>query len=169
MKKKLDKNHILYKQKLYPYKKNRNLLKHQNSILLGIGGNIGDVRRRFNHLFISLQKSPYITTVETSPILKNPPFGYLNQNDFHNSLIYAKTSLEPKALLRYILRLEKKFKRKRSFQDAPRTLDIDIIFYNNITINTQELTIPHPAWRERSSVTIPMSYMKSLYIKKVNI
>ena len=161
MKKKLDKNHTLYKERLYPYYRVSNTT-HPYSALLGIGGNIGDVKRRFNHLFIYLQKSPYITIIETAPILKNPPFGYLNQDDFYNSLIYIKTSLEPKALLRYILRLEKRFKRKRLFQDGPRTLDIDMIFYEDITLNSKELTIPHPEWSKRASVTIPMSYMKSL-------
>ena len=155
----------IYFSRYYPYR--RLDLKLKYNALLGIGGNIGDVRRRFNHLFISLKKSPYIEIVETAPILKNPPFGYLNQSYFYNSLIYIKTSLKPKALLRYILHIEKKFGRKRSFKDAPRTLDIDMIFYEDITMNSKELILPHPAWRDRESVIIPMSYMKSSYIKDI--
>ena len=159
MQKKLDKNNILYFQKNYPYH-----LKKRSSKLfqatLGVGGNIGDVRRRFNHLFVYLQKSPFLEIVETSPILKNPPFGYLEQNDFYNALIVVKTSLRPKALLRYILRVEKKFGRKRSFADAPRTLDIDMIFYEDIQMKSRELTLPHPSWKSRSSVLIPLSYLK---------
>jgi len=77
----------------------------------------------------------------------------------------VKTSLQPKALLRYILRSEKKFSRRRSFQDAPRTLDIDMIFYEDLSMITKDLTLPHPSWEERNSVLIPMSCMKSLYIK----
>ncbi len=163
--KNINKDNTIYIQKLYPYRRKKEI-KGKYKSLLGIGGNIGDVRRRFNHLFIYMQKSPFLTIIETSPILKNPPFGYLEQNDFYNSLIFIKTSLQPKALLRYILRLEKKFSRRRSFQDAPRTLDIDMIFYKDLTIKSKILTIPHPFWKERGSVTIPMSYMKSLYIKK---
>ncbi len=161
--KKLDKNNRLYFSRYYPYRKIGLRLKYR--VLLGIGGNIGDVRRRFNHLFVFLRKSPYIEIVETAPILKNPPFGYLNQSYFYNSLIYIKTSFRPKALLRYILHLEKKFGRRRSFQDAPRTLDIDMIFYEDINMNSKELILPHPSWRERASVLIPMSYMKSPYLK----
>jgi len=164
MVKKLDKDNSLYFQKLYPYKRKLTAL-HPYNALLGIGGNIGNVRRRFNHLFVYLQKSPYVTIIETAPILKNPPFGYLEQDYFYNSLIYVKTSLQPKALLRYILRSEKKFSRRRSFQDAPRTLDIDMIFYKNLSMTTKDLTLPHPSWQERSSILIPMSYMKSSYIK----
>ena len=165
---KLDKDNTLYFNRYYPYIKRVELNSRlRYKALLGIGGNIGDVKRRFNHLFIFLQKSPYIEVIETAPTLKNPPFGYLNQRYFHNSLIYVKTCLKPKALLRYILHIEKRFKRERSFQDAPRTLDIDMIFYEDITMNSKELTLPHRSWRERESVLTPMSYMKSYYVRDI--
>lgn len=128
--------------------------------LLGIGGNIGDVVRRFEHLFFYLKRSSFIHMIETAPILKNPPFGYLEQGDFYNSLILVETDLTPRALLRYMLRVEKVFGRKRLFKDGPRTLDIDIIFYENIKMDTKRLTLPHPAWMQRDSVLIPLSMMK---------
>lgn len=129
--------------------------------MLGIGGNMGDVRRRFNHLFVYLRRSLFVDIVETAPILKNPPFGYLEQDDFYNSLIIVKTCLRPKALLRYILAIEKKFGRIRSFADAPRTLDIDMIFYEQEVIESKVLTVPHPHWYKRSSVLIPLSHMQT--------
>lgn len=156
----IDKNNSLIFQKNYPYLSKKQSTKPYQS-LLGIGGNVGDVRRRFNHLFIVLEKSSYLDIVETSPILKNPPFGYLEQDDFHNALIIVKTCLRPKALLRYILHVEKKFGRRRSFPDAPRTLDIDMIFYENEILNTKELTLPHHGWRERTSVIIPLVHLKT--------
>jgi 2-amino-4-hydroxy-6-hydroxymethyldihydropteridine diphosphokinase len=169
MRRELKGNCTLYKQNLYPFLRKKESKLPYNA-LIGIGGNIGDVKRRFNHLFIYLQRSPFIEIIESSPILKNPPFGYLNQNYFFNSLLYIKTSLQPKELLRYVLRVEKKFGRKRLFPNAPRSLDIDIIFFEERVINTKRLIIPHPFWKERDSVLIPMDYMKSLYIKKkVNI
>ena len=54
------------------------------------------------------------------------------------------------------MRLEKKFARKRSFANAPRTLDLDIIFFDNRIVNTKKLQIPHPSWQKRESVTIPL-------------
>ena len=156
----LDKNHILYYQKNYPYLSKKNSPKPYKA-LLGIGGNIGDVKRRFNHLFHYLQDSALVDVIETSPILKNPPFGYLEQQDFYNSLIIVKSCLTPKALLRYILHVEKKFGRKRSFPDAPRTLDIDMIFYEDRVIKTEALTLPHHGWRDRASVMVPLIYLKS--------
>ncbi len=165
MKKELDDQLTLFFQKNYPYLSlKKSPMPYQ--ALLGVGGNIGDVRRRFNHLLIYFQRSSFVDIIETSPILKNPPFGYLEQDDFYNSLIFVKTCLKPKALLRYILSIENRFGRKRSFQDAPRTLDIDMIFYEEIEMNTVPLTLPHHGWKERDSVLIPLSLMKSIYLKE---
>jgi 2-amino-4-hydroxy-6-hydroxymethyldihydropteridine diphosphokinase len=121
---------------------------------------VGDVIRRFEHLFVYIQRSPLIQIVETAPILRNPPFGYLEQDDFMNSLILVETNLSPKALLHYMLKTEKRFGRKRLFKDGPRTLDIDLIFFEERKIESDFLTLPHPAWMQRSSVLIPLSMMK---------
>jgi len=126
------------------------------SVTIGIGGNLGDVKRRFEHLFIYLKKDKQVELLQTSLILKNPPFGYINQDDFFNSIIVLKTSLNPLAFLAYLMRLEKKFGRKRSFKDAPRTLDLDIIFFDNRVVNLPKLKIPHPEWFKRESVLIPL-------------
>ena len=130
-----------------------------HKVLLGIGGNIGDVVRRFEHLFWYLKRSSFVSVRKTAPLLKNPPFGYMNQEDFYNSLILVETFLTPMALLRYVLHVEKIFGRKRLFKDGPRTLDIDIIFYDNVKMETVKLTLPHPGWKERSSVLIPLGYL----------
>ena len=160
MQKKLDNKNTLIYQKNYPYLSKKKSTKPYQSTL-GIGGNMGDVPRRFNHLFYHLKRSPFVEIVETSPILRNPPFGYVEQDYFYNALIIVKTCLRPKALLRYILRVEKKFGRKRSFPNAPRTLDIDMIFYEQEKIESELLTIPHHGWRDRTSVIIPLIHMKT--------
>jgi len=153
----LDKNHTLIFTPHFPYNTSS---KGGKKALLGVGGNIGDVVRRFEHLYTYFKRSSFVHVIETAPVLKNPPFGYTEQEDFYNSLLLVETRLTPQALLRYVLRVERLFGRKRSFQDAPRTLDIDIIFYENVTMNTKKLTLPHPGWMKRSSVLIPLSYMK---------
>ena len=155
----IDEKNSLYFSTYYPYQSLHISKKHYQATL-GIGGNLGDVPRRFNHLFWYLKRSAYIDIIKTSPILKNPPFGYLEQDDFYNAIVIVKTCLRPKALLRYILSIEKRFGRKRLFKDGPRTLDIDIIFYANEQIESKDLTIPHPAWYKRSSVLIPLSYIR---------
>ena len=129
---------------------------HRFTTTIGIGGNIGDVKRRFEHLFIFFKKDKRVELVKTSLILKNPPFGYIDQDDFFNSIIILKTSMKAESFLDYLLRVEKKFARKRSFANAPRTLDLDIIFFDNIVINTPKLQIPHKSWFKRNSVVIPL-------------
>ena len=143
--------------------------KGEGFALLGIGGNIGDTIKIFEKLIIKLNRYPDIKVVATSIILKNPPFGYEKQDDFYNSLILIKTSLTPKQLLKRVLKIEDDFGRKRSFKNAPRTLDIDIIFFNQKIIQTKDLRLPHPFWRERDSVLIPLKYMQNrLKSKKIS-
>ncbi|MEA3372199.1 MAG: 2-amino-4-hydroxy-6-hydroxymethyldihydropteridine diphosphokinase [Campylobacterota bacterium] len=127
--------------------------------VVGIGGNVGDVRRRFRHLLVRLQREAGVRLLATGPILKNPPFGYLEQDDFYNSVLLLSTSMQPRAFLRFLLRLEKKFGRRRSFANAPRTLDLDILFFDDRVIQKPDLIVPHPHWHKRESVVIPLAYL----------
>lgn len=149
---------ITFKGVHFPYTKRTNT-SFRHLATIGIGGNIGDVKRRFHHLFVQLQRDVSVELLQTSLILKNPPFGYVTQDDFFNSIMILKTNMQAEVFLTYLLRLEKKFARKRSFANAPRTLDLDIIFFDNKIINTKKLTIPHPAWSKRESVVIPLGSM----------
>ncbi|PTB83984.1 2-amino-4-hydroxy-6-hydroxymethyldihydropteridine diphosphokinase [Sulfurovum lithotrophicum] len=161
IKREINAQHTLLKTRLYP---SMYVEKGGHKALLGIGGNMGDVIRRFNHLFWYFKRSRFVNVIETAPILKNPPFGYTEQDDFYNSLLLVETKLTPKALLAYVLRVEKVFGRKRLFKDGPRTLDIDIIFYENVEMQTKTLTLPHPGWMQRTSVLTPLSYMKKAIV-----
>ena len=155
LKRKLNNDLTIYKGLRYRFKTvQKTNFRHQ--VVVGLGGNIGDVKRRFDHLFYFLKKSVQVEVLQTSSILKNPPFGFLDQDDFFNALIVLKTDLQPMQMLRYLQRVEKRFGRKRSFANAPRSLDLDIIFFDNITINTEVLTLPHPGWNKRESVVIPL-------------
>jgi len=159
VRKRLSKDLTLYFDKHYPYLNPKKSNK-KHTVILGIGGNIPSVRRRFEKLFYYLQKNNLVDIIETSPILKNPPFGYLNQDDFFNAIITIKTNLNPDKILRFALRTEHIFKRKRAFKNSPRTLDIDILFFDKIAINKRHLVIPHPKYHQRESVLIPLSYLK---------
>ncbi len=134
----------------------------KNSVaLIGIGGNIGDVKRRFKKLFFRLKRDKLVKVLATSIIFKNPPFGYLEQDYFYNSLILVDTKLLPIKLLKYLQKVELDFKRKRDFKDSPRTLDLDIIFYEKNRISkVPTLIVPHPHWQNRESVLLPLAYLK---------
>ena len=125
--------------------------------LIGIGCNIGNCIRRFKKVYKFLNSHPKIDIVQTSIIYKNPPFGYLNQPDFYNSILVIKTNFSAFELLRFLLYTEKKFRRKRSFKNAPRTLDLDIILFDEVNIKKENLTIPHPFFKKRDSVLVPLA------------
>ncbi len=131
--------------------------KKPHKVLIGIGCNLGNCIRRFKKLFLFLSSHPKIDIVQTSIIYKNPPFGYLEQPFFYNSVIVLYTKFSPYELLNFLLYTEKKFGRKRSFKNAPRTLDLDIIIYDNLKINKSDLKIPHPYFKERDSVLLPLA------------
>ncbi len=158
MKKKLSSKLTLFKTANYPYichkKSNKKYL-----VTIGIGGNIGNVKQRFDKLFQALKSNTNFDLIQTSPLLLNPPFGYTQQNYFLNGIITLKTNLSVNDFFKIMQRYEYRFKRTRSFKDAPRTLDIDIIFFANKKINTKKLIIPHKSWYERDSVKIPLHYM----------
>ncbi len=155
LKKKLSSELTRFRSKLFPHIGNAsNRLRH--NVIIGIGGNLGDTLRLFEHFFWYMRRSPLVSIVQTSSILKNPPFGYLDQPFFYNAVLLIKTDLSPRKLLAYLQKVEKRFGRKRSFKDAPRTLDLDILFFDNITIDTKELTIPHKEWHKRQSVVVPL-------------
>ncbi len=162
MKKVLSDTLILFTNENYPHRFNKKS-KKTNQVTIGIGGNIGNTIRIFNKLFHALKTDARFDIVKTAPILKNPPFGYLEQNYFYNSIIVLDTNLSPKQCLKEFQRYENRFKRKRSFQDAPRTLDIDIIFFNRskrpLFMESEILTIPHKGWKQRESVTIPLEFI----------
>jgi 2-amino-4-hydroxy-6-hydroxymethyldihydropteridine diphosphokinase len=158
MKKKLSPNLTLFYTPFFPFKTKFESNKKYEATL-GIGGNIGNVQKTFHKLFLCLLKDSRFDILITSPLLQNPPFGFLNQNDFLNGIIVLKTNLSINAFFKSMQRYENRFKRTRSFKDAPRTLDIDIIFFAHKKVNTQKLTIPHKNWSQRESVVIPLSRM----------
>lgn len=155
IKRKLDDNLTVFKNLRDNYKNDRGF-KHRYLVTLGIGGNLGDVRRRFQKVYMTLKKEKRVSLLKTSLILKNPPFGFKDQDDFFNSIVLLKTSMQPGRFLDYLMRLEKRFARKRSFANAPRTLDLDIIFFDDRVIDTPRLQVPHKYWQQRQSVLIPL-------------
>ncbi len=144
-----------HKTRFYPFKQHK-LKGFKYEAIVGIGGNKGNVKKTFNYLFIYWKNDRRIRILQTSDILQNPPFGYANQSSFLNAVMKVQTSLSPKKFLNFLMHSEKRFKRVRSFKNAPRTLDLDIIFFNGFEQNDKRLNLPHPHWQERISVKAPL-------------
>lgn len=135
--------------------------KTSKSVVLGIGANIGTqdkILARFWHLLCFFASHSRIFDISTSPIYRNPPFGYANQAHFYNALVTLSTSLSLLQIYALVFYAERKFGRvrKREFKNAPRMIDIDIIFYSDCIFRAKYLTLPHPSYHNRASVLIPM-------------
>ncbi|PAF42631.1 2-amino-4-hydroxy-6-hydroxymethyldihydropteridine diphosphokinase [Helicobacter sp. 11S03491-1] len=129
-----------------------------NTVTLGLGGNIKNPIKSFEHFYRWLGNNKNFIIISSSPIYINPPFGYLNQEDFCNATITISTNFSVVELFGLIFYLERRFGRakKREFKNSPRTLDIDIIFFNDLILKHPYLKIPHPKWTQRESVLIPL-------------
>ncbi|MDA3061391.1 2-amino-4-hydroxy-6-hydroxymethyldihydropteridine diphosphokinase [Campylobacter sp. VBCF_02 NA5] len=127
--------------------------------ILGLGGNIGDSRARFERVYHLLQKNPNFFVCASSQILENKPFGFLEQSNFLNATLCVQSSLAPNLMLKTMQKIELKFGRKRSFKNAPRTLDIDILYSSAKIRRNERLIVPHPGAAERISVIYPLGSM----------
>ena len=132
----------------------------KNSVILGLGGNIGDVKKRFNGLYFKLSRDSRFHIVENSALLINEAFGFKEQADFTNAVMLVQTSLAARQILKITANLERRFGRVRSFKNAPRTLDIDILYFSGRSRNDARLTLPHPGAQSRASVILPLGTMK---------
>lgn len=126
------------------------------SFILGVGGNVGDTRTRFKRLFWRLKKDKRFHIVLISSILKNEAFGYKNQPDFLNAVMLLQTSLSPLQTLKICNHLERVFRRQRSFKNAPRTLDLDLLYFSKKVRPQTRLILPHPGVNDRISVIVPL-------------
>jgi 2-amino-4-hydroxy-6-hydroxymethyldihydropteridine diphosphokinase len=98
-----------------------------------------------------------MTVVAKSRIYETPPWGYTEQDAFLNQVVKAETYLEPQPLLKHIKRLETALGRAPTFPNGPRLIDIDILFYDDLVLDTPSLVIPHPRLHERAFVLVPLN------------
>ncbi|MDF0605225.1 2-amino-4-hydroxy-6-hydroxymethyldihydropteridine diphosphokinase [Neisseriaceae bacterium TC5R-5] len=90
-----------------------------------------------------------------SSLYRTVPVGYVDQPDFINAVAELDTRLSPHQLLQALMQIEQSFGRVRTFQNAPRVLDLDLLYYHDVTLNDEELTLPHPRLYQRGFVLIP--------------
>nr|WP_285857110.1 2-amino-4-hydroxy-6-hydroxymethyldihydropteridine diphosphokinase [Mesobacillus subterraneus] len=121
-----------------------------------MGSNMGDRLDYLKKAILHLESHENITVVNTSSIYETDPVGYTNQDQFLNMAIQVMTSLKPFELLDVCLNIEEQLGRKREMRWGPRTLDLDILVYNQENIETEKLTLPHPRMSERAFVILPL-------------
>lgn len=127
-------------------------------VLIALGGNIGDVRETFRKAIANILGMAQAALLARSSDYATPPWGDEQQPRFINACIQIETGLDPHALLFTLHRIEQKFGRDRSREQrwGPRTLDLDLIAYDDVSLQKPELTLPHPRLFERAFVLVPL-------------
>ena len=129
------------------------------SVLIALGGNVGDVRSTFKKAIANICGMAQAALIARSSDYATPPWGDEDQDPFINACVEIETGLDPHALLFVMQKVEQKFGRMRDKDRrwGPRTLDLDMIAYDDVSMNKPDLTLPHPRLFERAFVLVPLA------------
>lgn len=128
-------------------------------VYLALGSNVGDSPALFEQAVKLLGKN-VLTNIKQAPHYITKPVGYTDQANFLNTVISGQTELAPGELLTRVKQLEHEIGRIKRFHWGPREIDIDIIFYGSLILETPDLVIPHPRLYERDFVLAPLNDLK---------
>ena len=134
--------------------RSREIMKHR--AYLSLGSNLGDRYENLARAIGLLDEYDEIELESCSSIYETDPVGYVDQERFLNMVISIRTALSPFELLKVCQEIEQKLGRKRLVKWGPRSIDLDILLYNQENIETEQLTVPHPRMLERAFVLIPL-------------
>ena len=130
----------------------------KHTAYLAIGSNVGDRLSNIKNSIRLLGLNPRISILKSARIYESLPVGGpKNQSKFLNTAVFVKTSCNPFDLLSFLKTIEKKLKRRKSVRWGPRTIDLDIVFFNDMVLRHKDLVIPHPLMHERIFVLRPLS------------
>tara|TARA_B100001057_G_scaffold366096_1_gene369376 strand:- start:1843 stop:2355 length:513 start_codon:yes stop_codon:yes gene_type:complete len=127
-----------------------------NQVFIGIGSNKNHPYFRIYTVLRQINRIRKTTIVKKSSLYETKPLGPKMQPNFINAVIEIKTELEPNELLKELQNLEKLHNRKKTKRWGPRSIDLDILIYDNLIMNTEQLIIPHPGVEYRDFVIIPL-------------
>jgi 2-amino-4-hydroxy-6-hydroxymethyldihydropteridine diphosphokinase len=127
----------------------------EHTVYLALGSNLGvrsaNLKNAINNL------TPQMNVKAKSHVYETAPWGFTDQPAFLNQVVKAETYLEPEALLQHLKRLESVMGRVPSFQNGPRLIDIDILFFDDLVLDSPIVQIPHPRLHERAFVLMPLN------------
>lgn len=128
----------------------------EHKVYVGLGSNLAEPQAQVQHALRALDALPQVRVIRCSSLYRSAPIGYLEQPDFINAVVQLQTSLSPRAMLDALLALEQQCGRTREFPNAPRTLDLDVLLYDELQLHEHGLTIPHPQMHLRAFVLQPL-------------
>ena len=123
---------------------------------VGVGSNLGEPARQIEQALAELDGLPHSRVVRRSSLYRSAPLGYAAQPDFVNAVAQLETGMPAQRLLGELQAIESRHGRQRSFANAPRTLDLDVLLYGDLVMKTDTLEIPHPRMHERAFVLKPL-------------
>lgn len=123
---------------------------------VGIGSNLGEPEQQVRQAFAELDRMPQTRLVKKSSLYRSSPIGYAIQPEFINAVAQLETGLPAARLLAELQEIEARHGRSRSFANAPRTLDLDVLLFGNTELDAPGLRIPHPRMHERAFVLKPL-------------
>ena len=133
-----------------------------HTIILALGSNVGDMEKNIRSARFFLEEK--ITEIRQASLYETKPWGYANQKNFLNTVLCGITDLHPQELLSFTKSIEQKVGRIKRFQNGPREIDIDIIFYDDRHFSSDTLVIPHPRMSLRDFVLVPMIELNAEFI-----
>lgn len=127
----------------------------EHTVYLALGSNLGNRLSNLKNAISNL--TPQMDVKKKSPVYETPPWGYADQPPYLNQVLMVETYLEPEDLLGHLKRLETVLGREPTFTNGPRVIDLDILFYDDIVIDSPPLVIPHPRLHHRAFVLVPLN------------
>jgi len=150
-----------------------NLGAKQHEVYIGLGSNLGDRVKNISQAIKILEAKKYATVIGTSFLYQTPPALVTDQPMFLNAVCKIKTTLSPQDLLKALKEIENELGRTPTIRYGPRVIDLDILFYDDIELKTEELQIPHPALHLRHFVLKPLcditKYLEHPILQKVSV
>ena len=127
-----------------------------SSIFIALGSNLENPKKQVEKGILSIKKIDGVKIICESSLYETAPVGILDQPNFINAVIKIESNLSPYGLLKKLLKIENIAGRIRVHKNGPRTLDLDILLFDNLILNDEKLTIPHPRMHERLFVLLPL-------------
>lgn len=136
-----------------------------HEVLLGLGANVGEPLHQLARAVEAIAKAMRIEAV--SSVYRSEPVGFAEQPDFYNVVVRGTTGLTPRELLRAAQAVEDALGRRRTFANAPRTIDVDLLAYGDTVMRTEALTLPHPRLHLRGFVLHPLTEVAPQWVHPV--
>ncbi len=131
---------------------------------IGLGANLADPLAQLQRALLALKQLPETTLLRSSRFYRSAPL-QASGPEFINAVAQLQTELSPLALLHALQTIEQAAGRQRPYHHAPRTLDLDLLFHGDTVLQTPELTLPHPRWRERAFVLRPLAELAPDWVR----